>query len=197
MVALTKPQDAFTPQGKSNNEWYTPSRYIEAARSVMGGIDLDPASCELANRTVQATRYYSKEDNGLTQEWHGNVWLNPPYGKIYGNISLMKLFLTKLEGELAAGRVQQAIVLATCDCDEKWFQLLWNGLICFTDHAVWFHRPNAANSKQFLGSIFAYLGPKEDTFTNIFSQFGPVAKRISPPPARQTQARTLWEAVLA
>src|SRR5450432_2540331 len=98
MTSLFDTAPAGTPT--KSNEWYTPAKYIEAARAVMGSIDLDPASCKIANRTVKATRYCSKEENGLSKEWTGNIWLNPPYGRTNsesgGNQGLTPLFCRKL-----------------------------------------------------------------------------------------------------
>src|SRR5262249_52907862 len=60
-------------QGTGENEWYTPGEFIESARSVMGSIDLDPATSALAQEVVRATRFFTKDDDGLTKEWCGNV----------------------------------------------------------------------------------------------------------------------------
>ena len=77
-------ENANTVRGTENTgefERYTPAQYIEAARRVLGEIDLDPASCEIAQRTVKAVEYFTAKDDGLEQEWHGRVWLNPPYAQ--------------------------------------------------------------------------------------------------------------------
>jgi len=56
------------------NEFYTPSHIIELVRASMGGIDLDPASCELANETVGARRFYDIKQDGLKRPWFGNIF---------------------------------------------------------------------------------------------------------------------------
>lgn len=65
----------------ASNEHYTPIAVTNAARRTMGRIDLDPASCEIANRVVKANRFHAKENNGLLTPWFGKVFLNPPGGR--------------------------------------------------------------------------------------------------------------------
>lgn len=55
--------------------WLTPPTIITA----LGPFDLDP--CAQKERVFEtANFYFSKEDDGLTKEWNGFVWMNPPYG---------------------------------------------------------------------------------------------------------------------
>lgn len=75
-----KPDKALTSSG--NDEWFTPQWVITRARAVMGDIQLDPASCSLANKMVKAEQYYSHKEgmDGLNLSWQcRTLWLNPPY----------------------------------------------------------------------------------------------------------------------
>ena len=65
----------FCNQDSGDTEYYTPAPIIEAARSIMGGIDIDPASSAKANEQVKAKKFFALEDDGLSQEWHGTVWI--------------------------------------------------------------------------------------------------------------------------
>ena len=54
MVALSKGKsNAMVNVWTGNQENYTPENSIIAVRKVLGSIDLDPASCELANRLIR------------------------------------------------------------------------------------------------------------------------------------------------
>jgi hypothetical protein len=101
-------------------EHFTPIVVVEAARSLMSRIDLDPATTLKANaERIHARHYYTKTDNGLSRKWHGNVFLNPPGGRIdekgkpveHGGRSSSKVWWQKLVNEYQAGRVKQAIFI--------------------------------------------------------------------------------------
>jgi hypothetical protein len=147
-------------------EWYTPAAYIEAARTVLGGIDLDPASCEQANATVRATTYYDIRDDGLEQPWYGRVWLNPPYSE------WAKRFVEKLLVELAAGRVDAAVVLLNVEavCN-RWFLPMWGHVLCFLASRIKFASPDRESVAPMNGSVFIYLGPDPDRFADVFGRF--------------------------
>jgi DNA N-6-adenine-methyltransferase (Dam) len=199
----SSPGDIVSGGGKMNksNEWWTQAKYIEAARTVLGGIDLDPASCESANLTVKAAKYYTIQDDGLKHPWHGCVWLNPPYSR--DNVargmeggdkpkSLMQTWIEKLIAEYRCGNVPAAILLTKADPKENWFQPLWDFPICFARDRVYFNRPGGSPEKMMFGTAFVYLGPCEERFIEVFSRFGRIVRAIDPSPV---VARELWQEV--
>ena len=64
----------------SSEDFVSPPEVIAAATALFKGeIELDPASSFYANSVVQATKYFTWENNGLTQSWKAkNVYLYPP-----------------------------------------------------------------------------------------------------------------------
>lgn len=59
------------------DEWLTPPEIIKS----LGEFDLDP--CSPINRPWRtAKNHYTKIDDGLSKEWFGRVWLNPPYNRL-------------------------------------------------------------------------------------------------------------------
>jgi hypothetical protein len=82
------------------------------AKDVLGHIELDPASDAFANTVVGAARFYTRQDDGLSQPWEARtVYLNPPGGRLR-NQSQQKLFYWKLVQEWQQGRVGSAVFLA-------------------------------------------------------------------------------------
>lgn len=172
-----KPGVPAALQSSESNEWYTPARYVDAARRVMGGIDLDPASNPVANRVVMATHYFTIEDDGLAKTWAGRVWLNPPYGRDGGE-SNQATWSARLLDQYQAGNVAQAVLLVNAVTDRVWFQPLWAFPICFTDHRIRFYDATGAGGSPTHGNALVYLGANRDHFASVFSEFGPVVMSV-------------------
>src|SRR5262249_26050805 len=134
---------------------------------VLGDIDLDPASCEFAQQTVKAKKFYTKDDSGLTKPWHGRVWLNPPYTN-----PLMGQFVAKLLAERNAKRVKAAILLSHNFTDTGWFQnaAMLCQAICFTRGRIAFVSGDGKEQGRGNGQAFIYFGSDTGTFFEVFSE---------------------------
>jgi hypothetical protein len=169
---------AFAHHLSGSNEWYTPKQYIEAARQVMAGIDLDPASCEFANQTVKAKAYHDISANGLAKPWHGSVFLNPPYGRDEDSESNVAQWIARLLAEYECKNITEAILLVNATTERKWFQALWQFPICFTNHRINFYNAEGEQKQPTQGNAFIYLGPHKLTFAATFEQFGTIVQRL-------------------
>jgi ParB family chromosome partitioning protein len=146
------------------SEWYTPTEIIEAARAVMGGIDLDPASTPEANEVVKAEHFYTIEDDGLAQPWYGRVWLNPPYSQ-----PAVARFVERLIDDWGAGELEQACCLVNNATETGWGQLLLYhaNAVCFISGRVKFRAPGGEPGAPLQGQVLAYFGPAEPTFEDL------------------------------
>lgn len=150
-------------------EWYTPGAYIEAARKVMGSIDLDPATSKFAQKTVAAKSYYTVDDDGLSKDWAGTVWLNPPF-----KMPEVAQFVGKLCDSVASGDVSQAVIVTNNNTDTKWWHQAASAssAICFTRGRIKWYNAAQPDCSPTNGQTFFYLGRRAKTFASIFSQFG-------------------------
>jgi phage N-6-adenine-methyltransferase len=154
------------------NEWFTPPQYIEAARSVLGEIDLDPATNPVAQKWIRAKQHFTRADNALQHEWCGRVWLNPPYAR--GEIGP---FIAKLADEIQCGHVTAAILLTHSYTDTEWFHHAVSAMqaLCFTNGRVKFVDDAGEECAPTQGQIFFYYGPQPDEFASAFGMFGFIA----------------------
>jgi phage N-6-adenine-methyltransferase len=169
--ALAEPREGTHGTWTGEQEWYTPAAYVEAAREVLGAIDLDPATSGHAQRTVQAATHYTAETDGLAQPWQGRVWLNPPYQS-----DLVAAFVVKLLAEHASGDVSEAVLLVHGRTDAAWFHDAARGAaaVCLTRGRISFERSDGPGDSPTTGSAFFYFGARPDRFAATFGAFGVV-----------------------
>jgi hypothetical protein len=174
-------------------EYYTDPVIPFAAREVMGGIDLDPASCLLANAFgVFADHIFTKESDGLARAWSGRVWLNHPFhrgenpcpenrakckknvcktarGHIDTRIPSNKDWINKAVAEFESGNVSSLMLICFASTSEGWFRPLLDYPLCFLTPRTNYYRPDGTLAGDVSkGSVVAYLGTEPTRFKRIF-----------------------------
>lgn len=108
------------PGEKTSDDYATPVNIWRPLSRSVGGFDLDPASG--AESTPIAEKRYTKEDDGLSKPWFGDVWLNPPFGDPSGTGSGgRERWLKKARNEVSRDAVNLVTVLLPVDTSTEWF----------------------------------------------------------------------------
>lgn len=157
-------------QDSGNTEYYTPIEIVDAARKVLGGFDLDPASSHQANKTIQAVEYFTADDDPLNSIWLGSVWMNHPFSRENNPLWIRKFINQYLNGNMCEG-----ICITFAATSEKWFQPLLDYPQCYLSPRTNYYLPDGTLKKGVTkGSVVTYLGGNVDKFKEVFSAFGKV-----------------------
>lgn len=154
-------------------EWYTPTWVIQSVLSVLQWIDLDPCANSRLTPSIPAREHFTREEDGLSREWHGRVYLNPPFGQ------QIAPWIEKACVEHAAGRMTQGILLVPASVSCRWFAPLWEHLLCFYQGRIQFidgTTGSPAPGGLPTPIVFCYLGHSPDRFAREFSRHGPIAR---------------------
>ena len=135
----------------SSDDWYTPKWIIDT----LGPFDCDPCAAPIEVRPFQtAPLCYTIADDGLTKEWKGVVWMNPPYSR-----KLLRQFCEKM-AQHGSGI---ALLINRQD------NLIWQEVIfptatsmIFMRHRVKFIQPEGKKSSPFTGSCLVAWGQEAD-----------------------------------
>lgn len=97
-----------------NQTWGTPKKFMEYLEFFFDWKpDLDAAA---SWKNAKAENYIDEEMDSLKSAWFGNVWLNPPFGRV-----MLPKFLEKCNKQIKSDRVESIYVLIPARTDTKWF----------------------------------------------------------------------------
>ncbi|MGP4674799.1 DNA N-6-adenine-methyltransferase [Agrobacterium pusense] len=123
----------YWDQPGAADEWFTPKHVFDALGAVF---DTDVASPKGIKTFVPATRFI--DERSLEKDWHGFVWMNPPFGGRNGLVPWLEKFFDHGNG----------IALVPDRTSAPWFREAWSvaDLVLFTPK-VRFHRPDGSIGK--------------------------------------------------
>jgi hypothetical protein len=121
-----------------SDTWLTPPAIIKA----LGEFDLDPC-CPPVMPWPTAELMLSERDDGLAVDWHGRVWLNPPYSRE----------AVKWMRKLAEHGQGTALIFARTET--SWFfETIWRkaSAVLFLEGRIHFHQADGSRAKANAGA---------------------------------------------
>jgi len=154
-----------------NNDYATPPEIWRPLSQAVGGFDLDPASG--AESTPIAPNRYTKEDDGLTKAWFGEVWLNPPWST-NGNGNAKHQWLRKVRSEANRDDVDRITVVLPSDTSAHWYHdhVTRADAICFVGPGRIAFEGGDRNPS--FGLIIAVYGPVDGSLADALDSLGHV-----------------------
>lgn len=134
--------------------WSTPQDLFDNLNSMF---NFETDVCATAENT-KCKNYFTKEQNGLLQDWTGTCWMNPPYGRDKANsiaLWMKKAYESSLDGAMV-------VCLIPCRTDTKWWhEYVMLGEITFIKGRLKFggHKDNAP----FPSAIVVFKGNSSNT----------------------------------
>ena len=157
-----RPEDA-----PESEERYTPLDIVKDIRFTLGEIVLDPASSKKANEVVEAQTIFTREDDGLTKDWIGSVFLSPPK-------NLQGEFVEKCCSSFVSGSVKQYLILCDALTQTDWFHRAFNisNGVCFFQGPIDFLHDDGKEFPQEHGQAVFYAGREGERLDQAFAKHG-------------------------
>lgn len=153
-----------------SGSWCTPEWLCNVVKTFYGEEPyLDPCADSSWPQRAGNTHWYTKEDNGLAQLWHGSIYMNPPYGRE------IVFWVDKFTNEYVVGRTREAILLLPARTDTRWWVslMMWQPTIYFVCGRLRF--VGAPSSAPFPSAVL-YFGSYSQTLTHLLKEKTWIAK---------------------
>jgi phage N-6-adenine-methyltransferase len=143
---------------QETDEWSSPRELVEPLADAVDGFDLDP--CSGAESSPFADSVFTEDDDGLAQDWHGTVWVNPPY-------SAMSEWTSKALAQFKRDDVERVFYLCKGDSSTDWWQraAASASVVATIDHRLKFG--DGENSAPFASHIFVFGEADDDAITAL------------------------------
>lgn len=157
-----------------NKTWNTPPKIIAAVTSFFGIINLDP--CSNNDSFVPAKTKITLPQDGLQEEWRGNVFINPPYGRDKERKTSLKHWTRKTADSFAANKAEVIMLIPVATNTAHFKEIIFKefSALCFlSDTRLKFWIGGKEDPKGApMACCLCYIGTRKEEFVAHFSGMG-------------------------